>query len=263
MRYEVITLFPEIIEVYVRSGVLGKAIQKGIIEVKVYNLRDFCTDKHRQVDDYPYGGGPGMVIKPEPVFRAVEFLNSDQRERKIILLSPSGKVFNQAMAKKLVSECQCLTLLAGRYEGFDHRVMDIVDEELSVGDYVLTGGELPALVIIDATARLVPGVLGDEASAEEDSFADGLLEYPHWTRPQEFKGKRVPEVLLSGNHEAIRRWRRKEAIRRTLKQRPELLKGLKTEDIDILKEVLKEEGPELIDSLPEETKRLFEGHLKI
>lgn len=257
MRYEVITLFPEIVEVYVRSGVLGKAIEKGIIEVQVYNLRDFCTDKHKQVDDYPYGGGPGMVIKPEPVFRAVDFLRSDGRNRRIILLSPSGRVFNQDQAKRLVSECQCITLLAGRYEGFDQRVMDIVDEELSIGDYVLTGGELPALVIIDATARLLPGVLGDEASREEESFADGLLEYPHWTRPREFRGKSVPEVLLSGNHEEIRRWRKKESIRKTLKQRPELLKNLKPEDLEILKEVIREEGTE---SVPEEIMRLFQGH---
>ncbi len=250
IRYEVLTLFPEVIQVYLRTGVLGKAVDRGIIDVQIYNIRDYCTDKHRQVDDYPYGGGPGMIIKPEPVFRAIESLKKDPIKRKIIMLSPSGRVFDQQYARKLVSECQCITLLSGRYEGFDHRVMSLVDEEVSIGDYVLTGGELAALVIIDATARLVPGVLGEEDSPKQESFTDGLLEYPQWTRPREFRGMSVPEVLLSGNHQLINRWRRKESIRRTLKNRPALLINLKDSDMVLLQEVLKEEGPEWLKKIP-------------
>jgi len=262
MRYEVITLFPEIIETYVHTGVLGKAIEKGIIEVEIYNLRDFCTDKHRQVDDYPYGGGPGMVIKPEPVFRAIEFLKSDQRQRKIFLLSPSGRVFTQNYAKKLVSEYPCITLLSGRYEGFDYRVLEVVHEEISIGDYILTGGELAALVIIDATARLVPGVLGDERSVEEESFTEGLLEYPHWTRPREYKGMKVPDVLLSGDHKQIKCWRKREAIRRTLRLRPELLVNLRKDDLVYLKQIIIEEGYKDFEKLPDNIKKRIQEEMK-
>ncbi len=243
-RFEVITIFPNIIHAYLSEGVLSRALKRGVIEVEVFNLRDYTTDRHRQVDDYPYGGGPGMVMKPEPFFRAMDYLSKDGIKRHVVLLSPSGRLFTQAMARRYAESSTCLTLIAGRYEGVDERVKRLVDEEISIGDYVLTGGELPALVIIDATARLIPGVLGDRASAEDESFSDGLLEYPQYTRPAEYRGLRVPEVLLSGDHEAVKRWRRKEALRKTIKQRPELLREdiLSEEDRQILREIKEEEN---------------------
>jgi len=233
MTFEVITIFPEIFNSYLGTGVLRKALQKGLIEVKVNNLRDYTVDKHRTVDDYPYGGGAGMVMKPEPLFAAIETLCPERKERRVIVLSPVGRKFEQEMAEELSKEPKRIFLLCGRYEAIDERVrIALVDDEVSIGDYILTGGELPALVIIDAVARLIPGVLGDERSAKEDSFSSGILDYPHYTRPHVFRDMAVPEVLLSGNHREISRWRRKEALRRTLKQRPELLEKIRLSDED-------------------------------
>ncbi len=244
MRFDVLTIFPEIIESYISVSIIKRAIQRGVIEVRVHNIRDYTTDKHRQVDDYPYGGGAGMVFKPEPLFNAIETLMKDGIKRHRILTSPGGRVFNQDVAKEFAKQHSAIMIICGRYEGVDERVKVLVDEEVSIGDYVLTGGELASLVIIDAVSRLVPGVLGDECSAEEESFITGLLEYPQYTRPSEFKGMKVPDVLLAGNHQEIKRWRRKEALRRTLKQRPDLLEGAKLTDEDkiLLEEIKEEEG---------------------
>ena len=245
MKFSIITIFPGIFDAYLNEGVLKRALQKRIIEVEVHNLRDYTLDKHRSVDDYPYGGGSGMVMKPEPFFSAVETLHPDAARRRVIVLSPAGKRFDQKMAVELSKEERSLVFLCGRYEAIDERVRtSLADDEVSIGDYVLTGGEMPALVIIDAVSRLIPGVLGDEHSAEVESFTWGILDYPHYTRPPAFRGLPVPEVLLSGNHGDILRWRRKEALRRTLWRRPELLatSELSDEDKKLLNEI-KEESP--------------------
>lgn len=206
------------------ASLLGKAIAGGLLSIKVVNLRDFTEGRHQVADDYPYGGGAGMVLKPEPIVRAVESLKADAPDSQVIYLSPQGESFSHAVAKEMAAEERPLILLCGRYEGIDERArLAVVDREISIGDYVLNGGELAALVVIEATARFVPGVLGDEESAERDSFEEGLLDYPHYTRPAEFNGMAVPEVLLSGNHEKVRTWRRKEALRATMTKRPDLL----------------------------------------
>jgi len=253
MKCDVLTLFPDIITAYLKESILKRAQEKKLLEVKVYNIRDFVLDKgrkdilrpqHKSVDDYPFGGGAGMVIKPEPLFDAIDFLRKDNEPRRIILLSPQGKPFNQQLAEEFSKEKRRFVFICGRYEGIDERVrISLVDEEISIGDYVMTGGELAALVIIDATTRLIQGALGDERSAEEESFSWGLLDYPHYTRPREFLGLRVPDVLLSGNHKEIWRWRRKEALRKTLRVRPDLLEKtqLTEEDKRILTEI-EEEG---------------------
>ena len=243
MRFDVLTIFPEIIDAYLSVSIMKRAIQKGLIEVHVHNIRDYTTDRHRQVDDYPYGGGAGMVFKVEPIYRAVESIEEDGIKRHKLLTSPGGRVFSQSVAREYAERHHAILIICGRYEGVDERVKTIVDEEVSIGDYVLTGGELASLVIIDAVSRLVPGVLGDEASKEEESFSYGLLEYPQYTRPREFRGMQVPEVLLSGNHREIRRWRRKEALRRTLKFRPDLLDKIELSDEDrrLIKEIKEEE----------------------
>ncbi len=232
MKYGIITIFPEIFHTYLNMGILKRALQKGLIEVKVHNLRDYTTDKHKTVDDYPYGGGAGMVMKPEPFFTAVETLYPDATKRRVIMLSPAGKKFDQDMAMELSRENRWLLFLCGRYEAIDERVKTLVDNEISIGDYILTGGELPALVIIDAVSRLIHGVLGDNHSAETESFSWGILDYPHYTRPSVFRGLSVPDILLSGNHKEILRWRRKEALRLTLERRPELLGKCKLSDED-------------------------------
>ena len=245
MKFSIITIFPGILDAYLNEGVLKRALQKRLIEVEVHNLRDYTLDKHRSVDDYPYGGGSGMVMKPEPFFSAVETLHPDAAGRRVIMLSPAGKRFDQQMAVELSQEERSIVFLCGRYEAIDERVRtSLADDEVSIGDYVLTGGEMPALVIIDAVSRLIPGVLGDEHSAEVESFTWGILDYPHYTRPPAFRGLPVPEVLLSGNHGDILRWRRKEALRRTLWRRPELLgtSELSDEDKKLLNEI-KEESP--------------------
>jgi tRNA (guanine37-N1)-methyltransferase len=224
MRFDVITIFPRMLEAGLADGVVGRACGRGIIDVRVRNLRDFTADRHHVVDDVPFGGGPGMVMKPEPFFAAMEAVEADgEKAGPVVLLSPAGRRFTQAEARR-IADVGHVVLLCGRYEGIDERVRERwVTDELSIGDYVLSGGEVPALVVIDAVSRLVPGVVGDEQSVEGDSFARGLLDYPHYTRPAEYAGRRVPEVLLSGHHAEIRRWRRQQALRRTWERRPDLL----------------------------------------
>lgn len=244
MKYGVITIFPEIFHAYLKEGILKRALQKELIEVHIHNLRDFARDKHRTVDDYPYGGGSGMVMKPEPFFDAVEKLYPEASQRRVIMLNPAGKQFNQDMAVELSLETKQLLFLCGRYEAIDERVrIGLTDDEISIGDYILTGGELPALVIIDAVTRLIPGVLGNNQSAEAESFSWGILDYPHYTRPPLFRDMTVPEILLSGNHKDIMRWRRKEALRRTLERRPDLIEttNLSSDDHPLLHEIKEEQ----------------------
>jgi tRNA (guanine37-N1)-methyltransferase len=241
MRFDILTLFPEMFSSPFKESILAKAIEKGLIELRTINIRDFALDKHRIVDDAPYGGGQGMVMKVEPITRAIEQVKSEDPSVRTIYLTPEGKPLNEEMARQLSSRSH-LILLCGRYEGVDERVRELfVDEEISIGDYVLTGGELAAMVLIDAVSRLLPGVLGSDRSAEEDSFFGSLLEYPQYTRPASFRGNEVPEVLLSGNHQAISLWRRKEALRRTWMRRPDLLSkaSLSEEDKKILEEISK------------------------
>ena len=228
MRVDVITIFPDLFEPYLSEGMLAIAREKDLLDVHVHNLRDYTTDKHKSVDDRPYGGGPGMVMMPGPIFAAVEDIEARAgASSRRILLSPQGRTFDQRLAFELAAEPH-LTFVCGRYEGFDERVhVGLGAEEISVGDYVLTGGELPALVIIDAVARLLPGVLGHEDSARLDSFSDeqGVLDYPQYTRPAEVRGMTVPEVLLSGHHQAIADWRRECSLQRTRQRRPDILKN--------------------------------------
>ena len=228
------------------EGIISRGIASGVLDVEVHDLRDYTSDRHRSVDDVPYGGGPGMVMKAEPLVRAVEAIRSRRGPPDtVILLSPQGKRFTQAEAVRLSGHAH-IALLCGRYEGMDERVPELVDaEELSVGDFVVSGGELPAMIVVDAVSRLVPGVVGDEESVAEDSFSRGLLDHPHYTRPAEFAGIKVPEVLLSGHHADVRRWRRKTALERTLDRRPELLQetALDDEDRTLLEEIVKERGP--------------------
>jgi tRNA (guanine37-N1)-methyltransferase len=222
VRIDVFTIFPEILEGPLRASLLGKAIESGVVDVRVHDLRAFATDRHRQVDDESYGGGPGMVMKPEPVFAAVESLGAGGM--RVVLLSPAGRRLDQALVRELAAEPR-LVLIAGRYEGLDERIVEgLPAQEVSIGDYVLSGGELPALVVIEAVTRLLPGVIGREESHERDSFGvDGLLDHPHYTRPAEFRGMAVPDVLLSGNHAKIQRWRREAAREKTRRNRPDLL----------------------------------------
>ena len=273
MTFDIVTIFPAMIEQPLAAGVLGRAIERGTLDVKVRDLRDFTTDRHRVVDDVPYGGGPGMVLKPDPIFRALDAIAAERgTPLTVILTSPQGTRFTQAEAQRL-SGLAHIVLLCGRYEGFDDRVRERVTEELSIGDYVLTGGELPALVVLDAVARFVPGVVGDEQSVVADSFSRGLLDFPHFTRPAEIACRpgvadegddhgtkdavgsakdnvgsakalaerllKVPDVLLSGNHAEIRRWRKREALSRTLDRRPDLLDdaSLDEEEVQILREL--------------------------
>ncbi|MGM9572300.1 MAG: tRNA (guanosine(37)-N1)-methyltransferase TrmD [bacterium] len=240
MLIDVITIFPEMVAVPLQQSILKRAADKGLLEVRVHNLRDFTQDKHQTVDDYPYGGGAGMLMKPEPIFRAVNSLRQDKT--KVILMCPQGEVFSQPKARALAHE-EHLLFICGHYEGVDERVRDyLVDEEISIGDYVLTGGELPALVVIDSLSRMIPGVVKEIDSVIQDSFYNGLLDYPQYTRPAEFSGYKVPEVLLSGHHENIALWRRKEALRRTFLKRPDLLeqKELSQEEIRLCQEIKKE-----------------------
>ena len=222
MRIDVFTLFPSMFDGPLDESILKRARERGLLELRVQNLRDFAQDAHQTVDDRPFGGGPGMVLKPEPVFEAVESVQTPST--KVIMLSPSGRRHNQNKAKELAGE-EHLVLLCGSYEGFDERIREaLADETLSIGDFVLTNGALPAMILIDSIARLLPGVLGDANSACEESFGEnGLLEYPHYTRPAEFRGMKVPEVILSGNHQEIAQWRREMAEKRTAEQRPDLL----------------------------------------
>lgn len=228
MRFDVVTLFPEMIEVPLRTSIIGRAVEAGLISLGIHELRDHGLGRHRSVDDYPYGGGAGMVMRPEPLFAAVEPLRA--AGANVILLDPAGERLTDALAREL-STLPHLALVCGRYEGIDERIRTLVDREVSIGDYVVTGGELPALVLIDAVARLVPGVIA-EASHEGDSFAAGLLEHPQYTRPEEFRGMRVPPVLLSGHHGEVEAWRRREALRRTRDRRPDLLDAAPLTDAD-------------------------------
>jgi tRNA (guanine37-N1)-methyltransferase len=234
-RVDVLTLFPEMFRGPLDASIVGLARERGLLDLRVHNVRDWAADRHKVVDDTPYGGGAGMVMKVEPVVAAIDAIRAEAGKTRTalraILMSPAGARFDQAAARRLAAE-PWLALVCGRYEGLDARVARFVDEELSLGDYVLTGGELPAMVVIDALARLLPGALGAPASAAEESFAGGLLEYPQYTRPRSFRGLEVPEVLLSGHHAEIARWRRREALRRTAERRPDLLARAELTDDD-------------------------------
>jgi tRNA (guanine37-N1)-methyltransferase len=245
MQFEVFTLFPEVFPPYLESSILQRARQRGLIDVRVHNIRDYTHDKHHTTDDTPYGGGGGMVMKPEPVFEAIESVLgpapawdqpapvADARQGiPVILLTPQGRVFTQRVAEEL-ARYERMALLCGRYEGVDERIRErLVTDEISVGDYVLTGGELPALVLIDAVSRLLPGVLGDPTGAEDDSHSMGLLEYPHYTKPPEFRGWKVPDILLSGNHARIEQWRRQQALARTFSKRPDMIEKAELNEQD-------------------------------
>ena len=226
MTVDVITIFPAMVEAGLAEGVVGRARERGIVDIRVRDLREYTLDRHRSVDDVPYGGGPGMVMKPEPLFKAVEAVAAERGQPSaVVLMTPQGRRFSHAEAERL-SRLERLVVICGRYEGVDERVADaLVTDEISIGDYVLSGGELPALVVIDATVRLVPGVVGDADSVEGESFVGGVLDHPHYTRPAVFRGMAVPEVLISGHHAEIERWRREERMRRTRARRPDLLKG--------------------------------------
>lgn len=244
MEIDIITLFPGFFESPLRESILGKAQERGVVRVAVHDLRQHALDKHRVADDAPYGGGVGMVLKAEPIIRCLRALEEEAGPATVALLTPQGELFCHEMAQRLAKE-ERLVLICGRYEGVDERIRQhYTDLEISVGDYVLPGGESAALVVLDAVVRLLPGAVGEERSIEEDSFQRGLLDYPHYTRPAEVEGTRVPEVLLSGNHEAIRRWRRKESLRRTRSRRPDLLARapLTDEDRELLREIESEEA---------------------
>ncbi|MGD8190176.1 tRNA (guanosine(37)-N1)-methyltransferase TrmD [Brevibacillus ginsengisoli] len=242
MRIDVLTLFPEMFTGVLGSSILGKAADKGIVQFQVTNFREYSESKHGTVDDTPYGGGGGMVLKPEPLFHAVEAVTEEAKPR-VILMCPQGKRYNQRKAEELAKE-EHLVFVCGHYEGYDERIREhLVTDEISIGDYVLTGGELAAMVVIDSIVRLQPGALGNETSAVSDSFSTGLLEHPHYTRPAEFRGWKVPDILLSGHHANIERWRLKESLRRTMERRPELLEQIEmTKEIRKLLQELKEEN---------------------
>ena len=233
MKFDIVTIFPRMFDAPLAEGVVARGVEAGVVDLGVHDLRDFTTDRHRVVDDVPYGGGPGMVMKPEPFFRAVEHIRATRGEpRAVLLTSPQGRPLTQAGAARLAG-LEHVVILCGRYEGIDDRVRQhVATEEISIGDYVLSGGELAALVIVDAVSRLVPGVVGDQRSVEADSFSRGLLDYPHYTRPAEFQGVTVPDVLLSGHHREIARWRAREAVRRTLALRPELLADAALDEVE-------------------------------
>lgn len=233
MKVDVLTLFPEMMDGVFRSSILGKAQEKGIVNLNAVNFRDYSGNKHGTVDDTPYGGGGGMVLKPDPIFSAVEdLLSQTSAAPRVILMCPQGETFTQQKAEELSAE-EHLIFICGHYEGYDERIREhLVTDELSIGDYVLTGGELPAMVVIDSVVRLLPGVLGNETSAVTDSFSTGLLEYPHYTRPAEFRGWKVPDILLSGHHANIEVWRREQALKRTLQRRPDLLERIELTDQD-------------------------------
>jgi tRNA (guanine37-N1)-methyltransferase len=246
MRFDIVTIFPEFFEGPLGVGIVRKAREAGLLSVVVQDLREFTSDKHRTVDDRPFGGGAGMVLKPDPMFAAVEKLQGQEPRGRVVLLSPSGRLFSQTEAVRLASYERVL-LLCGRYEGVDERVTEgLADEELSVGDYVLSGGEPAAILVVDAVARLLPGALGNEASTTQESFspevAGGLLEYPHYTRPAVFRGMAVPEILLSGHHQQVSRWRRKKSLEKTLQRRPDLLEhaALEGDDHELLAEIIRE-----------------------
>jgi tRNA (guanine37-N1)-methyltransferase len=243
MRFDVITIFPEIFNGVFDFGIVRRAVEAGLIKIHVHDLRDHTSDKHRQVDDRPFGGGAGMVMKPEPLFRAVEAISSETPDASVVLLSPQGRLFEHRVAEEY-SRKPNIILICGRYEGVDERVTEhLVHDEISIGDYVLSGGEIPAMVVVDAVTRLIPGALGCGESAERESFSHGLLDYPHYTRPAEFRGLKTPEVLLGGNHAEIERWRQRKSVEKTLRRRPDLIRDRATSEADdkqieaILKEI--------------------------
>lgn len=251
MRFDVLTVLPRLFNCFLREGIIGKAVSSGKVKVNVVNIRDFAFDKHKVVDDVPYGGGPGMVLKPEPIFRAYEELTKEGDKPYVLLTEPWGERFNQEMAIEL-SNKKRIMIICGRYEGIDERVKTLVDKEVSIGDFVLTGGELPAMVIMDAVIRLIPGVLGNIESLQADSFMDrGLLGYPNYTRPAEFRGMRVPDVLLSGHHKKIELWRKEQSLRKTLERKPEIVEKLRRdgklteEELKILEKIEREMNPKL------------------
>lgn len=246
MKIDILTLFPEMFTGPFDYSMIKRAREAEIVEIQLWNIRDFAQDKHRMTDDYPYGGGAGMVMKPEPIVYGLQHVCAKRAdlERETVLMSPQGQVFSQDIARELARK-EHLVLICGHYEGVDERVYEYIDREISIGDYVLTGGELPAMVVVDVVCRLLPGVLGSgPAAALDDSIAHGLLEYPQYTRPREFAGRAVPEILLSGHHAKIEAWRRKESLRRTLLKRPDLLEkaDLQEEDFRLLEEIRQEEG---------------------
>jgi tRNA (guanine37-N1)-methyltransferase len=245
MRFDIITIFPEMFAGIFSEGIVKRALDRGRIRIVVHDLRDFTEDKHRQVDDRPFGGLEGMVLKPEPIFRAVEAVREEGGGR-VCLLTPQGRALDARLARELAAERQVI-LICGRYEGVDERVAEhLADDEISIGDYVLSGGELAAAVVVDAAARFVPGVVGKEGSVRNDSFAGGLLDYPQYTRPREFRGMKVPQVLFSGDHKKIERWRRKKALEKTARRRPDLVKDntLAPEDLRLLEEISSERKDE-------------------
>jgi tRNA (guanine37-N1)-methyltransferase len=225
MRIDILTLFPGMFDAVFGASIIKRAISAKRVNIHIHNIRDYSRDKHKKVDARPFGGGPGMVLEPAPVFDALEHVKKLNKGAKVILVSPQGTLFKQDIAHKL-SRKKALILVSGHYEGLDERIRAVIDDEISIGDYVLTGGELPAMVIADAVVRLIPGVLGHEESSKEESFADGMLEYPQYTRPSAYKNMKVPEVLLSGNHKMIKDWRRKKSIMRTINKRPDLIKNI-------------------------------------
>jgi tRNA (guanine37-N1)-methyltransferase len=244
MRFDVFSLLPQVLQPYLEASILQRAIQNGLLEVHLHDIRAWTTDKHHITDDTPFGGGGGMVMKPEPIFSAVEEVLGSPPACPVILMTPQGRTYTQKVARVLSAYPQ-IAVICGRYEGVDERVREhLVTDEISMGDYVVTGGEIPALLLIDSITRLIPGALGDPDGAQDDSFASGLLEYPHYTRPAEFRGWRVPDVLLSGNHARIERWRRDQSLLRTLKRRPDLLQGfeLNKKDREFLSKLDQEEA---------------------
>lgn len=225
MRFDIITIFPEIFGSVFDFGIIRRAVEAKLISIKIHDLRDYTNDRHRQVDDRPFGGGAGMLMKPEPLFRAVEAVTNDSPGSSVVLLSPQGRLFDQSVAREY-SQKEKVVLICGRYEGLDQRVVEhLITDELSIGDFVLSGGEIPAMIVVDTVTRVIPGALGCEQSAERESFVGGLLDFPQYTRPAEYRGMKVPEVLLSGNHAEIERWRWRKAIEQTLRRRPDLIEA--------------------------------------
>ncbi|HEY2828606.1 MAG TPA: tRNA (guanosine(37)-N1)-methyltransferase TrmD [Thermoanaerobaculia bacterium] len=223
MRFDFVTIFPRMFDALIGEGVIARGTKQGLLDVRVHDLRDYTSDKHRSTDDEAYGGGPGMVMLAEPVLKCVEAIVESGGSGHVIMTTPQGRVFDQAVAKELAAK-EALVFLCGRYEGFDHRVHEILQpDEISIGDFVVSGGELPSMVIADAVGRMIEGVVGNAGSVQEDSFFSGVLDYPHYTRPEELRGRRIPEILLSGHHEKIRKWRKEQALRATLAKRPDLL----------------------------------------
>lgn len=241
MKFDVLTLFPEMFDIF-NYSIINRAREKGIVEINIHNIRDYTTNKHKKVDDYPYGGGAGMVMQAEPIYNTVDYIKSKYGYKPYtILMSPKGKRFSQHRSKQL-TEKKHLMLICGHYEGIDERIMPLVDMEISIGDFILTGGEIASIAIIDSVSRLIPGVLSQEESYEDESFSEGLLEYPQYTRPEEFRGMKVPDVLLSGHHEKIRQWRRAESLKITLERRPDLLENA----------ILDKKDKKILDSLKQE-----------